>query len=138
VPFEFGVVATFVVVALMVLNLMAQWRFYGAYLRRYGGADDRRRRWLLWKWPMSLRDVYRLPPPWSLSTLFRPLDDPLVERRRRQLLLSWGAVFAFVLLGPIVVAISGAYSRQRMTAQTDAYQSTGSGSISTEQAFGHD
>ncbi len=94
----------------MVLNLIAQWRFYGAYLRRYGDADDRRRRWLLWKWPMSLRDWFRPPPPWSLSSWFQPLDDPLVEHRRRQHLLAWGAVFAFFLFGPIAFALYGALS----------------------------
>jgi hypothetical protein len=105
-----GAVATFVIVILMVFNLIAQWRFYRAYLDRYGDAESSHRHWL-WGLPMTLRDVVQRRPPYSLSTLFRALDDPVVERRRLELLLSWGSVVAFILLGPFVVALSGAYRR---------------------------
>lgn len=107
---EARAVATFLVLVLMVLNVIAQWRFYRAYLHRYGDAGGRRRHWLRGL-PMTLRDVSRRRPPWSMSTLFRSLDDPIVESRRRHLLLAWGAVIAFILLGPLFVALFGAYRR---------------------------
>jgi hypothetical protein len=82
---------------LIVLVMIAQWRFYGAYLDRYGGVEGRRRLWQPWRWNPSR-------PPWTLASWFRPLDDPLVERRRRQHLLAWGGIALFFAI-PIALIL---------------------------------
>ena len=65
--------------ASIVLAMIAQRRFYRAYVDRYG---DRRRRWRFWLFPDG--------SSWLWGRFwYRVLDDPVVERRRRQVLLSW-------------------------------------------------
>jgi len=81
-------------VASIVLAVIAQRRFYGAYIDRYG---DRRRRWQFWLMPDGSSRL------WG-RFWYRVLDDPLVERRRRQALLAW--IPAFVLISiPIVFGL---------------------------------
>jgi hypothetical protein len=79
-----------VAVVLMLLLMITGFRFHGAYFRAYGGEEGRRRHWLLCGWPMGWRGTR--PPPWTLSAWLRPLDDPLVERRRHQYQLAWGGL----------------------------------------------
>ena len=100
-------VATLLILALMGLNLIAQLRFYRSYLHRYGDEEVRRRH-RLWPLPLTLGEFTRRRAPWTAGTLFRRLDDPVVEGRRRQLLLAWAAVFAFLILGPIIFAMTEA------------------------------
>jgi len=81
-------------VASIVLAVIAQRRFYGAYIDRYG---DRRRCWQFWLMPDGSSRL------WG-RFWYRVLDDPLVERRRRQALLAW--IPAFVLISiPIVFGL---------------------------------
>lgn len=92
---------------LVMLVTIAQGRFYGSYLARYGDAKERRRRWPFW--PAGLRGAGR--PPWSLRSWFRPLDDPLVERRRRQHLLAWGGVALWFAI-PMALILYGSLFRR--------------------------
>jgi hypothetical protein len=84
-----------VAVVLMLLLMITGFRFHGAYFRAYGGEEGRRRHWLLCGWPMGWRGTR--PPPWTLSAWLRPLDDPLVERRRHQYQLAWGGWIALIV-----------------------------------------
>jgi hypothetical protein len=87
---EVGVVVValyfFAVAASVVLAVIAQRRFQRAYIDRYG---DRRRRWQFWLLPDGSSFL------WG-RFWYRLLDDPFVERRRRQSLLAW--IPPFVLL----------------------------------------
>ena len=98
---------------LVVLTTIAQGRFYGEYLARYGDAEERRRRWPFF--PISLRGWFRLQgwfrPPWTLRSWFQPLDDPLVERRRQQHLLV-EAVLALWFGFPIALILYGSLFRR--------------------------
>jgi len=91
-----------------VTYFIAAGRFYGAYFEHYGGAEERRRRKrLLWQWPdlFNYLEVWRAP--WSVVSLFRRLDDPAVDRLRRDcqiLLLAHIVVFAAMFVGSGIVA----------------------------------
>lgn len=86
---------------LIVLVNITQWRFYGAYLDRYAKVESGRRGSRWWAiTQMGFRPSTR--PSW-----FRPLDDPRVERRRRQHLLAWGGI-AFWFAVPIALILYAA------------------------------
>jgi hypothetical protein len=76
------------VLACIVLAMVTQLRFYRAYIDRYG---DRRRRWQFWLLPDGSSFL------WG-RFWYRLLDDPQVERRRRQALLAWIPAFVLVCI----------------------------------------
>jgi hypothetical protein len=92
---------------LVILGTITQGRFYGAYLARYGDAKERRRRRPFF--PVSLRGWSR--PPRTLRSWFQPIDDPLVERRRRQHLLVWGGVALWFAV-PLTLILYGSVFRR--------------------------
>jgi hypothetical protein len=93
---------------LAAIYFIAARRFYSAYFEHYGGAEERRRRRrLLWQWPdmFNYLEVWRTP--WGPQTLFRRLDDPAVDRLRRDcrnLLLAYLVVFVAAFFGFGIVA----------------------------------
>jgi len=86
-------------VASIVLAVIAQRRFYGAYVDRYG---DRRRRWQVWLFPDGSSRL------WNMRFWYRALDDPVVERRRRQALLTWIPPFVLIAI-PFVLWLAEGY-----------------------------
>jgi hypothetical protein len=96
-----GISAAYFVVAvvLMVLLSITGRRFYSAYLDRYGGPDGRRQMWQPWRWSPRRG-------PWSLESWFRRVDDPLVERRRRQHLLAWGGIALYFAIPVALIVLS--------------------------------
>lgn len=84
-----GLVVFAVAVGWVLLLIILNRRLYGAYVARYG---DRRRWWqrlLYW------------PPDGSWLTIrfyVTPYDDPVVERLRRRILITWSVPFWIVFL----------------------------------------
>ena len=112
VPIEFNVMDVYavVVVGVMMLIVIAQGRFFNAYLRVYGTDEDRRKGWSMWDWPTNIRNTVLRRPPWTISSLFRSVDDSLVERLRVQSLVTFVAFLALFLAAPTVDAWSGSYT----------------------------
>lgn len=99
-----------VVVGMVMLIVIAQGRFFNAYRRVYGTDDDRRPGWSMLYWPTSIRNTVVRRPLWTISSLFRSVDDSHVERLRVQLLLAFAVFLALVLAAPTVDVWSGSYT----------------------------
>lgn len=99
-----------VVVGVVMLIVIAQGRFFNAYLSVYGTDDDRRQGWSMWDWPTNIRNTVLRRPRWTISSLFRSVDDSLVERLRVQLLLAFVVFLALLLAAPTVDVWSGSYT----------------------------
>jgi hypothetical protein len=91
---DFPVVALYfaAVTAAFLLAGIADLRFYDAYFSRYFPEDSRG----FWRY---LGRYQRERLRW-----LQPVDDPLVERRRRQLLLAWVPIVVLILI-PLAIAL---------------------------------
>jgi hypothetical protein len=74
---------------------ITQSRFYYAYFKRYGGGTTAwERQWMWLRHPLQYLRLLR-KPPYTPGSIFRRLDDPMVEQRRRQYALAAIAIFAY-------------------------------------------
>jgi hypothetical protein len=74
-------------VAIGIAFVIAQFRFYHAHIERYGGPDRRERMRMFVTRPAEYVRLLR-KPPFTLASMFRRVDDPVVERYRRQYLFA--------------------------------------------------
>jgi hypothetical protein len=74
---------------------ITQYRFHDAYVERYCGPNRWERGKMYLRHPLQYLRLLR-KPPFTLGSMFRRLDDPVVERRRSQYLLAGIATFAYL------------------------------------------
>ena len=82
--------------------VIAQYRFHDAFVERYGLPDRRERNRMFWTHPLEYMRLLR-KPPFTVAAIFRRVDDPVVEHRRRQYALA--AIAAFTYLPALAVGV---------------------------------
>lgn len=91
-------------VAFGIAFVITQSRFHDAYLERYGGPDRRERNRICWTRPLDYVRLLR-KSPFTLASMFRRVDDAVVEQRRRQYVLAALGAFLYppaLFLGIVV------------------------------------